>query len=390
MATTKTRMAWPDIAKGISILGVVTLHVGLAVPEGMDTTLAKVNALLDPLRMPLFFLVSGFFATKIFNFTFSQLFARRLWFFLVPYLVWVPVELWLKYREYAMVFGTDPLPWSGYAGHVLQGNNMAWFLYALVLFNVILWLTRKMPRWGVVLVALSPLLLLPVHYDWHMAGKAVLYLPVFLAGAYLRPTITRFAATALTPWRLVFAAGTYAAGLGLMIAWNRFAAESRHSFELPWPLAFADTIGTPEVRLPVMSVVQLLMLPTAIALTVIIAKIPYLAQGLQKFGRNTLIIYLSHPIAFTIGYHYLQAQLDIVISRDADVWWHTTHFWMIYLFVLTVIGSLIFQAISRTPVLKWTLTPPKLPEPGRRAPKTVASAAPRRSTDAPVDSPRRN
>lgn len=388
MATTKTRMAWPDIAKGISILGVVTLHVGLAVPEGMDTTLAKINTLLDPLRMPLFFLVSGFFATKIFTFTFSQLFARRLWFFLVPYLVWVPVELWLKYREYAMVFGTDPLPWSGYAAHVLQGKNMAWFLYALVLFNVILWLTRRMPRWGVALVALSPLLLLPVHYDWHMAGKAVLYLPVFLAGAYLRPTITRFAEMALTPWRLLFAAGTYAAGLGLMVAWNRFAAGSGDSFELPWPLLFADTIGTSEVRLPVMSVVQLLMLPTAIALTVIIAKIPYLAQGLQNLGRNTLIIYLSHPIAFTIGYHYLQAQLEIVIARDADVWWHTTQFWMLYLFALSVIGALVFQAISRTPVLGWTLTPPKLPEPGRRAPKTVASAAPRQSVDAPVDSPR--
>ena len=115
--TQKQRMAWPDIAKGISILGVVTLHATMAVPEGADTTLAKINTLLDPLRMPLFFLVSGLFSTKVLNFTFSQLFARRLWFFLVPYLVWVPVELWLKYREYAMVFGTDPLPFSGYAAH---------------------------------------------------------------------------------------------------------------------------------------------------------------------------------------------------------------------------------------------------------------------------------
>lgn len=373
--TQKQRMAWPDIAKGISILGVVTLHATMAVPEGADTTLAKINTLLDPLRMPLFFLVSGLFSTKVLNFTFSQLFARRLWFFLVPYLVWVPVELWLKYREYAMVFGTDPLPFSGYAAHVLQGKNMAWFLYALILFNILLWLTRRLPRWAVALVALSPLVLLPFHYDWHMAGKAVLYLPVFLAGAYLRPTITRFAALALTPGRLLFSAGTYAAGLGLMTVWNRFAAASRDTFALPWPLFFADTVGTPEVRLPVMSVVQLLMLPTAISLTVIIAKIPYLSQGLQRIGRNTLVIYLSHPIAFTIGYHYLQVQLGITISRDAEVWWHSTYFWLAYLFVISALAAVIFQVFNRTPVLRWTLTPPRLPEPGPRpAPRAQAPA----------------
>ncbi|UDL75151.1 acyltransferase family protein [Corynebacterium uberis] len=63
------RLAWPDVAKGVSILGVVVLHVSLVVPYGTDSFIAQVNHLLDPLRMPLFFLVSGMFSTKILRYS---------------------------------------------------------------------------------------------------------------------------------------------------------------------------------------------------------------------------------------------------------------------------------------------------------------------------------
>ena len=99
MSPSQPRLAWPDIAKGISILGVVLLHVTLTVPESSETRLAAFNVWLDPLRLPLFFLVSGYFSSKVFSFTFPQLFARRLWCFLVPYVVWMAVELQVKRVE---------------------------------------------------------------------------------------------------------------------------------------------------------------------------------------------------------------------------------------------------------------------------------------------------
>ncbi|WIM72207.1 acyltransferase family protein [Corynebacterium suedekumii] len=143
----------------------------------MDTVAAQINRILDPLRMPLFFLVSGFFSAKVFRFSFADLFQRRLWFFLVPYLVWGPVELWLKFREYHM-FDHSPMPaLSVYVDQLTVGKSMYWFLYALVVFNVILWLTRKLPTWAGIAVGFAPILILPLHLDYHMVGKAVLYLP---------------------------------------------------------------------------------------------------------------------------------------------------------------------------------------------------------------------
>ena len=44
---TRGRLAWPDVAKGVSILGVVLLHVSLAVPQGMETTAANINQILE-------------------------------------------------------------------------------------------------------------------------------------------------------------------------------------------------------------------------------------------------------------------------------------------------------------------------------------------------------
>ena len=128
----KKRLAWPDVAKGVSILGVIVLHVCLAVPGGMDTLLARANSVMDPLRMPLFFLVSGFFSAKILNYSLTELFVRRLWFFLVPYAVWVPVEINLKFIEFKLVFDADSVGAVEILWRMLIGANLAWFLWALV------------------------------------------------------------------------------------------------------------------------------------------------------------------------------------------------------------------------------------------------------------------
>ncbi len=371
----RRRLDWPDIARGISILGVLLLHVSLAVPGGMDSRAAEFNAILDPLRMPLFFLVSGFFATKIFRFTFLELFTRRLWFFLVPYVIWVPVELFLKAKEYQAVFDRDMPPLSHYVGHVVTGTNMAWFLYALVVFNIILWLTRRMPWWGALIVSVLPVLILPLHDDLHMVGKAVLYLPIFMMGAHLRGPVGSFAATALTPSRLIFSGTTYLAGLALLFGWNRLA-DSEAVISLPWPFGLSDTIGAPEIRLVVLLLVQSLMLAMAITVTVLIARVVWLAEPLKFFGRHTLVLYLGHPITLILGYHRLQYELQLTIVPYAEHWLNDTAFWMAYAFVVCLAGGLAFWVITKIPVLKWSLTPPALPEPRTPNPTPNPTSSP--------------
>ena len=179
-------------------------------------------------------MVSGFFSAKVFCFTFKDLFLRRLWFFLVPYVVWVPIELWFKFREWNLYDGKEMPGISCYIEHIVEGRNMYWFLYALVIFNIVLWLTRKLPWWAGVLVGFAPILILPLHADQHMIGKAVLYLPAFLLGAHLRQHIRHFAETATSLRHLTRGTILYAAGFSLAAVWAWWNTVSDVSFA--WPL----------------------------------------------------------------------------------------------------------------------------------------------------------
>lgn len=352
----RERLAWPDVAKGVSILGVVLLHVCLAVPQGMDTLAAEVNRVLDPLRMPLFFLVSGFFSIKVLHYTFGELFTKRLWYFLVPYTIWVPIELWTKFREYNMFNDTPmPGPWT-YLQHLIEARNMAWFLYALALFSLILWLTRKLPNWAGIAVAFAPLLLLPWAADQHMIGKAIMYLPVFILGARLRGFVDDFARNALQPRQVVIAAGMYVAGFGVQVSFQ-LAPDA----VLGQLLVLLDPVVAPTDMKSVVNLsVHLLMMPAAIIGAVLLAKVPVVSGVLQTLGRNTLPIYLGHPIALTVLYHYNVRAEDWNIEIGADNFWSRTSTWLLVALVISAIGSVAFYLMMKVPVLKLTLAPPRI------------------------------
>ncbi|MDO5511199.1 acyltransferase family protein [Corynebacterium sp.] len=364
----KTRLRWPDVAKGLSIIGVVLLHVSLAVPEGMETTAAYLNRILDPLRMPLFFMVSGFFSAKVFGFTFKDLFLRRLWFFLVPYVLWVPIELWFKFREWHIFDGKEMPGISHYLAHIVEGRNMYWFLYALVIFNVVLWLTRKMPWWAGVLAGFAPILILPLHADQHMIGKAVLYLPAFLLGAHLRHHISHFAETATSLRHLTRGTILYAAGFTVAAVWAWWNTVSEVS--LGWPLPFAETVGFVDLRLIVNSLVQLLMLPMAVIVAVLLSRIPVVVDVLSFLGRHTLVIYLGHPIALTVLYHYNLRDWELPITRGADSVLYETALWILIGLAISALGSFGLWLITRIPYLRWSIMPPLLTAAYRRPAST--------------------
>lgn len=363
---TTTRLPWPDVAKGMSIVGVILLHVTLAVPEAENSTLAAINTLADPLRMPLFFLVSGLFATKIFRLSFLELFTRRLWFFLVPYLVWVPVEIYLKKREYLVVHDAPMPPLGDYLEALVLGSNMAWFLYALIAFNILLWLTRNLPVLVAMGLSLVPVMALPLHLEYHMIGKAVLYLPIFFLGAYLRGPVIRYAQRCLQPRYLAATMIAYLAGLVLTVVWAHVADSS--SMSVPWPLPWAETIAVPELELLIRLATHVLMLTAGITLSVLLAKVPVLSPLLQLIGRNTLPLYLGHPIALTLIYHFTQYRLQLPISMDGTHWLTSTGFWMFAAVLISLLGGAALWALSRVPVLGWSVTPPPIHRPATPRP----------------------
>lgn len=364
-AGTGERLTWPDVARGISIVGVVLLHISLVVPEGMNTNLARVNSLIDPMRLPLFFLISGFFSLKVLRFNAYQLFARRLWYFLVPYVIFSAAELYFKGYEYFLVFGDERPTTRMILRSVVLGHTMGWFLHALVLFNIFLWATRWLGPLGAIIASFVPLGLLGLSQEYYFVGKAVMFLPIFVAGTYLREYVGRFAAAADSLRRP--RASTWVAYLGAALLWagGRWVRRAWDAIAdgttVAWPLVGPERLSAPELLLAVRLVEQILQLPAAIVLCVLVAKIPYVSGFFRFVGVHTLPIYLAHPIALTLGFGLVQAHMQWPITLHGE-WPHgSTLFWMLYCLALSAAGSTVLWAVGKLPLLGWALVPPALP-----------------------------
>lgn len=346
-AAPKARLAWPDAAKGLSIVGVVLLHICLAVPGGEQSEWFAVNAWIAPLRMPLFFMVSGYFSVKVFRFTFAELWTRRLWFLSVPYLLWVPVELWTKNAEWHRFLG-QPWPTTRYyVESLLFSTNMYWFLHSLVLFTVVLWCTKRCPdvvRWLLLFgFVLAIRFVPPVDHEGvqSLLTKLLQYLPCFLAGAYARPAITRLAASPGNPTSIALAALSYLAA--------EFVDHFLYAFE-----------SSPPTVTQLHTMALLMRLPGAILLVVWLTKVPWLSGLLQRLGRHTLVIYLSHPLAITLGFSMLFAHREGGIALESDSLFGTTWWWVLVCMPLAVLGGLCLHWMAKVPVLGWAVTPPPL------------------------------
>ncbi|MCS4488995.1 MULTISPECIES: acyltransferase family protein [unclassified Corynebacterium] len=321
----KARLPWPDVARGISIIGVVALHATIEVPGGIDTGLARLNAFIDPLRMPLFFLVSGFFALKVTRFTAKELFTHRLWYLFVPYILWTPI--WVLLTEYlhrGRIVGLRELTELLFAAH-----SMYWFLYMLILFTCVLWLSRS---WRLsqqllipsLIIAVTPLLIqLPIP-NIH---RFLYYLPPFLLGAYLRPWITHFAMSAFKPGHLLGAGGL---------------AVGAYQIELIEFSAFWEPLQFVGIRLA--------YLPLAVIAAVALSKIPLVGTVLASVGQHTLVIYLGHPIGLSLG---------LLILLPFEHFGHT-HFMVGAALGCSILGAWVLHRVHQLPGLRWLVTPPPI------------------------------
>ena len=356
----KQRLKWPDIARGISILGVIILHTSLAIPEARDTWLSQTNDFLDPLRMPLFFLVSGLFSAKIFRYSFAQLFTNRLWFLLVPYVIWVPLEL----AAYQVIIVNDfDSPWppaSYYLQQLVLGSTMIWFLYALALVNIVLWLLRSLPGWAAVLAAFGlPALALPFHEHWHMIAKSVIYLPVFVFAAFFAAYIHRFTAYAKRLPVVVGAFAAYLIGYAGAQWWDVIRVAEVY-WDGPGVLAFGDF----ELDLVLRLLQHAFSLPAAIVFSILLTTLPRVSSVLLKLGRNTLPLYVGHHFGIMAMFHYqriwfVDVELDD-ISRFGRFPFENTLFWGFCAILGALAAGAILKHLTRNPKMRWLLYPPPL------------------------------
>lgn len=353
-AAAKQYLDWPDAARGLSILGVLFLHATLAVPNGEHSIPAMINAFLDPMRMPLFFVVSGFLAAKVLRFSLAELVWKRLWFIAVPYAIWAPLELWLKYVEWHTFLGDQAPTWDLVLTAVKEGSTLLWFLYCLVLVTAFAWATRWLSTPWALLASFSPLALLLDPERPVILSHVILYLPIFMIGVRCKAHIAKFCEHALHPLALAVVAGTYWMQRRITQEWETSWAVDFRGFVIPG----VTTLGFDDTELLARIVVRILSLPAALALAVAVTKIPGVFPFLRFFGRHTLVLYIGHGFGLTLlfNYHVLFSGLTFEIGASNPL--HNATVWVWGCVVFSLAGGLAFHILSRVPILGWSVKPP--------------------------------
>lgn len=203
------RVGWVDAAKGFCILLVVAGHAVINLNNNGYGTgeWERINLMLGPLRMPLFFLLTGLFAAKALSESWRSFADRRVWIMVWLFVVWVPVrEIWLSMVPPTSVGhsgavppppGVDPANWASMLENigraVLGPESYLWFLYALALFAVVSKLTRRVPPVLQLILAGAVSVASPTaEFGWPWNDILHTYF-FYLLGMYAAPWIHRMA-----------------------------------------------------------------------------------------------------------------------------------------------------------------------------------------------------
>lgn len=284
------RVAWLDLARAISIVLVVTYHVGAGAGYALlppEATMAgswwsAANSMLVPIRMPLFFLVSGLLAVGAVNRPWRRVVRPRIVDFLWPYLWWsalFAVTAWVRYAP------EDPLGYiRDQAKATMAAMGPYWFIAVLPVFFIAARLGRSRPRLllaaAVLIYASSwPLRQVMLETPWvpdlvaEGLYRLTIYLLWYICGYVLKDRIVAYAQ------RAHFLLGLLAIGVFITAVWGISSVDLS---------ILADQI--------LQAVATLSGLLGTVALLPPVARIPAVARLGREIGSRTLPIYLIHPL----------------------------------------------------------------------------------------------
>ncbi|WP_244200402.1 acyltransferase family protein [Micromonospora arborensis] len=271
------RVVWADVAKGGCLILVVLWHVvvkhylridwrvGLPVPGAWGV----LGEQLLPLRMPLFFTISGIFAANAIHRPWRVVRRSRVSRLCYLYATWLLIHT----AVLALVpdFPTDrATDVGGLLAQLTVTPSNLWYLYALALYFVLAKVLRRVHP--AVLIAAAGVLsaIAAVGLLDTPGNRAGVYqnLVFFLAGLHLRPYVQRWAATA-SRRRLVWTFALYAVALAAVAA-----GAGR------W-LGVGLLVSLAAVAFGVTAAAQ-------------VADLPRIGGALAGLGRRTLPVYVIH------------------------------------------------------------------------------------------------
>jgi uncharacterized membrane protein YcfT len=298
----KRRLDWADVAKGACIVLVVLWHVIMKDYLQVDWRISSplpgawgtVSEQLLPLRMPLFFAISGFFAATAIGRPWRVLGRSKVAKFLYLYVVWLCVHTALL--SLVPDFGTERA--SGVAQFLAQFTitpSNLWYLQALALYFVVAKLCGRVPppvmlAAAFALSATAAAELVPTPGD---RGGVYQNLVFFLAGLYGKPVVERVAASAT--WPRFFAVAV--PHMGILAVVHHVGAKTWFGL---WPA------------------VSLVAVFLGVTLASLATRWTALTTAVTNIGRQTLPVYVMHmPILALLH----AATVNAISGAGAGVQW---------------------------------------------------------------------
>lgn len=351
----RPRLAWADAAKGLCILLVVLHHatvkhlpaVAPAELAGVVDGWAALTAALKPVRMPLFFLLSGLFAAGAVRRPWSQVLTARVLNPYWVYAVWLGLLALVFSVERTLVMNrTQDL--AELAADLVFASTGVWFLYALAVYFV---LTK---------------LLLPVDLRRVAAVSALLAVSVSalpMADANREAVLVHF---------VYFLLGARMPELVHLLAARRRPAFALLLAGYVVSAAVLARLGTPlSVEVTTLSV---LGVPLAVRASRTLADLPRVGEAAARLGRRTLPVYVLHMPVLAVVHHLpgpaqllsvtaerLPAAAPVVVAA--------------YPVLLTVVVTAVSLALHRALVAAGLTGLFTLPGPLRPEPATLRRAA---------------
>jgi threonine dehydratase len=345
------RETWPDVAKGFCIILVVLWHVVTKHYQRVEwdssvpwsAAWGTLGEQLLPLRMPLFFTISGLFAVGAVARPWPVLLRTRVAGFFYLYVLWLVIHTAVMWSTPTFDTARARSASELLSQLTISPTNL-WYLFALAAYFAIARATRRVPTaWllaaALALSAVAAADLLPVVSN---RGQVYQNLVFFLAGLRLRPTIETYASNA-SVGRLLASGAAYVAALGAMAA----AGAQR------WP--------------GVWSAVSVLAIAFGIAAAVMVARhLARTTHALSRLGTRTLPVYVMHLPLLAVADRLLRGPLDVLEPRTSLA----AALEPIVLTAMLIAACLLIERAVRRRGTRWLLELPG----SRRSPSIVRAA----------------